>query len=174
MDLVARTNHAAALNDAHNPSLADQLVVRSTVEHGGEQARFEALYLGARVPQPGDFQPHIMTNEYQCMPWKREQIDAAGRYVLAEISGANAEALQCKLFEQLSMDKVNLSKVRLAWINRNPGAMLDHHPLMRVTFHAETGRDLDSRDSPLREPMSSVASNRHYPTVRHMPLCELF
>lgn len=87
LDLIAGTDRATPTRDRHDAGLPDQLSIRPSIEHGGEQSRLEALDLGARVSEPGHLQHHLVANLQQRVPWQREEVEARRRDILSQIGG---------------------------------------------------------------------------------------
>jgi hypothetical protein len=150
-DLITRAHLTVGRDHRHHTCLADQLVVGISIEYGGQQARLPPVELPARVAQPGDLddrrgaEPKPRTSR-QC-----EQVDASCGDVLADIAGGYSKARTSQLVVQLSVDQVNLAKIRLIRIPGNSRSVL--HPLaqMGVPLHSEPGQQPDAPSAGLGE-----------------------
>jgi hypothetical protein len=87
VDHVGRADEAAHEHDPHDAGLADEVAVRVTVEDGTHEAVLVAVDLRARVAQAGQLDDGVVAEVEPGADGQAEQVDAAGRDVLAEVAG---------------------------------------------------------------------------------------
>ena len=127
-DRVAGSHLAAASYDGHHPGLAHQPAVGVAAHHLPQQPGLEAVDLHARVAQPGDHDLGGVAEQQHGAGRQREQVDAAGRDVLAEVAGEHPGPSSCTSLEQLGVDQVHLAQVGLVGVAAHPGAVLHRPP----------------------------------------------
>ena len=118
--------------DAHDTGFSDQRAVGVPVEHRGHQPGLEFVELNAGIAQPGDFDDSIAPEMQPRAGWQREQIDAARRDVLAEVTRHHRVAACAQFLEQLSVDEMHLAQVRLGRIARHARTMFHRRATMGV------------------------------------------
>jgi hypothetical protein len=69
-----------------------------------------------------------------------EEIEAAGRDVLAHLSGGDAETGGAELVVQFGVKQVDLTQVGLLRIAGHPRAVLDRRAGVRIALDAEPGQ----------------------------------
>ena len=131
--------------------------MRLPYQDSRQQAVLKLFDLAAGIAQTGHLKHHVVANSKQGGFRKSEKIDAARRNVFAELCRRQVKALRCQFVEQLGVDQVNLTKVRLVGVYSHSGAMLDQVSLMGVSLDAEPGDDLDLGRPSLRESMFAVS-----------------
>ncbi len=94
---------------------------------------------------------------------ERRGFDAAGRDVLAHLTGRDGEAGGRQLSMQLRVEQVHLAQIGLGRIARHPRAVLDRLAHVRVVFDSEPRQELPdicfvtlSLPSGVRKPGSRV------------------
>jgi hypothetical protein len=113
VDDISWLHGAAAQDDSHDPGLAHEPPVLIAPKDGVEQAWLEGVDLSTRVAQPGDLDDCLGAYPELGALGQCEQVQIPGRDVLAKLARSDVEALPTNLGEQLSVDEVHLSEVRL-------------------------------------------------------------
>jgi hypothetical protein len=139
LDRVTALDLAPEQNDAHHAGLPHETTAPIAPEHGRQEARLEPVQLRARIAQTGDLDHCFVAKLQSGTDREAEQIDPARGDILAHVARRYDEPSSRKLVVQLRMNEVDLAKVRLSWIPRYPGAMLDSRSVVGVRFHAEPG-----------------------------------
>jgi hypothetical protein len=152
LDDVTLADCAARSRDRHDPGLSDELSIGSPADHRREQPTLKSLDLDTRISQAGHLE-HRLSDPQDRTLRQGQQIDAAGRNVLAEITGLHPETPQLQFIEELGMNQVHLTQIRLGGIDSNPRPVLYIAPLVRVPFHTQPSRDPDFRKDLFRKAM---------------------
>ncbi len=122
----------------------------------------------ARIAQTGHLKHRFVSNSEQRAPWQGEEIDASRGDVFSELSRTNAKTLRVQLVEQLGVDQVNLTKVRLVGVNPDAGPVLDKRPLMPIALDAEAGHDFDCGRRLLRKAMFAISRDGNDSSGTHL------
>jgi len=96
------------------PGFAHKGTVGVAVEDGSHQPLLKFVELDARIAQPGDLNDRLTSDVPPGAGWQRQQIDAAGRDVLAEVTRHDRVTACLQFLEQLGMDQMDLTQVR--WV----------------------------------------------------------
>jgi hypothetical protein len=157
-DRVARTHHAAHLDDAHDPGLVHDVPGLVPADDLLQQAVLEVVDLQAGIAQAGDLHDRLVA-EVQKSPGRQgEQVDAPGGDVLAEFARPDGEALVADFGEELLVNEVHLTQVRLGGVLRDPEAVLDGHAGVYVSLDSEAGQQGDAGSVGLNEGVLAVAA----------------
>jgi hypothetical protein len=146
------------------PALRMGLPPASRSSVAGHQPRLEAIELDAGVAQAGHPYFRRGADPQDRVDWQRQQIETAGQDILADVSSADHETLRFQLFQQLPVQQMDLSKVRLRGVVGNAGAVLYGGAKMCVTFHAETGLQVYPHPRMLAEPVRAGLTDGFDPT----------
>lgn len=159
-DGVAGTDPSPGDHDPHDAGLADQATLGVPIEHGVHQAWLKEVKLLAGVSQAGNLD-HDLADREPGARRQRQQIEAAGGDVLADIAGRNSEALAGQFVEQLGVDQMDLAQVRLRRIASYARTMPDGHARMTVALHAKPGQQGDRGLSPLGKAVMTATADRN-------------
>jgi hypothetical protein len=143
-DCVAGAYVAARNDDAHDPDLVGQLALRIAGSHARHQPGRKRLDLPARAAQARHLDDGAAPEMKPRSDRQAEQIEAVGRDVLAEIANRDAEAGVLQLGEELGVDEVDLTQVRLGRVFAHPGAMLYGDALVGVILDPQAGEQSDA------------------------------
>lgn len=117
---------------------------RVSFEGGRHQAGRNSIQLAARISKPCDLDDCAAHRQPRSSR-KREQVETSSRDVLANLTWSQVEPQLAQLVEKLRMEKMYLTKIGLAWIANDPGAVLHRLAEMRVSLHAESDQESNSR-----------------------------
>ena len=112
-------HRSAAGDDTHDPGESDDLAPIIGLDHLLEQAGLKIVDLLARVAEACD-RHHRIAEVQSSADGKCQQVDIPSGDVLAEFTGYDAVTAHAQFIEQLSMDQVHLSQVRLGRVCRYP------------------------------------------------------
>jgi len=132
-DRVAGPHLAAGDDDAHDARFTNQVAALVPAECGGHQTCLNAVQLGTRIAQTLHFD-NSPTEMQPCTYRQTEEIDTARRDVLAHLPGRDCETTRSQFVVQFGVDQVNLAQIGLGRVARDPRAVLDGDPLVRVAF----------------------------------------
>ena len=103
--------------------------------------------------------------------WQRQQIDAFGGDVLAEVGGLHDKTLAAQFVEQLGVDQMHLAQIGLGRIPADAGAVLDRLAHMGVAGDAESREQANAQGRRLAEVMAAAGADgddaAHDPSSRH-------
>src|SRR5579872_1305499 len=157
VDWIARPDGAARYYDRHDPGLADELSVRLPVQDRRQQAGLKLLDLMAGIAQTGHFEDHLASNSQQGARRQCEKVDTTCGDIFSELSRGHMKALRSQLIKQLCVNQMDLTKVWLAGVDADSGAVFNLASLMRIALNAEPGRDFDFVRRLFRKAMLAVS-----------------
>ena len=118
-DRVARPYIAAGQHDGHDSGFADEAAVLGTLQGRPHQTWLNAVQLGAGVAQTGHLDNRHVAETKARAGRQPQEIDTAGRHILAHLPGRDGEALFSELVMQLGVDQVHLTQIGLARVARH-------------------------------------------------------
>ena len=95
------------------------------------------------MAKPSDLHLSVLSDTEDRTDGKMQQFDPTSGDVLAHLSRTNRHALQRKLVMELSVDEVDLAKIRLTRIATHSTSVLHTHTQMRISVHSETSEEPD-------------------------------
>ena len=156
VDWVARANQPARSNDRHDPRFSNDLALRSAIEHGRQQARPEPFDLSAGITQS-------VTDSTTSAPMRsrvsrgRPSRSRPSVVMFSPRSAAvTSKPLLPQFCEELGLQEMHLTQVRLGRIDGDARAVLDRHALMGIALDATSRDDLDVRFRSLGKGMPRV------------------
>jgi hypothetical protein len=161
VDHVGRADEAAHEHDPHDAGLADEVAVRVTVEDGTHEAVLVAVDLRARVAQAGQLDDGVVAEVEPGADGQAEQVDAAGRDVLAEVARCHGEPATRELVEQLGLHEVDLPEVRRR-VRLASRPVLNCRAGVHVALDADPGREPHHVRVDFGEPVHSTPAHRHH------------
>src|SRR5574337_9975 len=159
---VSRPYHPARSHHPHDTRLTDQPTGFVPVQYRRHQPLSEGVELGARVAQSGHLNDCLPAESKLGADRQGEQVDAAGRDVLAHLTGRYIEPGSPQFVVQFGVDQVDLPQVRLGRVDRHSRAVLDRSPKVRVTFHAEAREQTNGGQWRLTERVRGTTTDRHH------------
>jgi hypothetical protein len=143
-DRIARPDAAAGDDDTHDAGFAKQVAVLVAFQGRCHQSRSDAVELGARIAQVGDFDDRRLPETKARAGGQPEQIDPARGDVFPHLTCRNDKPFFRELVVQLGVDQVYLAQVRCFGEVCHSRAMLDRAARMRVTFDSEPDQQLNA------------------------------
>lgn len=134
---IPHPHDAAGDHHRHHAAFADHAAVGGFVEHGGHQAGGEAVDVFAGAAEAGHFDQRFVPQPQAGTAREAEQVDPAGRNVLTQLAGANAEALFRQFIEQFGMHQVDLAQVGRIGVFPLVIAVLNRAPKVGIALDPE-------------------------------------
>src|SRR5437660_12823940 len=110
---VPATDVSPSKHDAHDASFSNKCAIGVALENRSHQSGLKSVELGTRIAQAGHLDDRVTSEVQPCALWQRQQIDAARRDVFADLARHHRVTACLQLLEQLGMEKVHLTQVRL-------------------------------------------------------------
>ena len=120
-----------------------------------------AVELRARVAQAGELDDGVLAEVEPGADGQGEQVDAAGRDVLAEVAGCHREPATSELVEQLGLHEVDLPEVRRR-VRLAARHVLHHRARVRIPLDPDPGRKPHHVLVDLGERVHSAPAHRHH------------
>lgn len=153
-DSVSGRHFAAFRYDRHDAG-SEAWSLRSALQ-SILQARLEAVDEDAGRTQAGKLQGRRSAKPEHSSQRKALEIEADGRDVLAEISGADVEARHPERAEQFARDEVDLAEIGRLRIAARQISVLHERSRMRIPLDAMAARQSDGKPGRLAETMPAV------------------
>ena len=156
-DRVTGADDAAGDDHAHHAGTSYDGAIGRATGHPLQQALVVRLDLHARVPEAFHADHGVGAEVEQGAGRQAEEVDAAGGHVLAEVTGGDPVPVSGDVVEQLSLEQVHLSEVRLVGIASHARPVLHQRTGMGIALDAEPLEQRDRRHLLLAEPVPRVA-----------------
>lgn len=137
---VSRPDDTGANDDGHDSRPTDQLAVRSASERGRHEAVVDRVELSTGISKPGYPDLGLVTKSENGIDRQSEELDPPRGDVLTHRTRFDRHTVGRQLVVQLSVDQVDLSKVGLSRISKDPRAVLHRLSEVRIPLDAETGQ----------------------------------
>jgi hypothetical protein len=162
-DLIACAHVTAGSDHRHHTRLADQLAVGIPIEYGRQQAREEPVELTAGIAQPGDLDERRGSELKPRTSRERKQVHASSRDVLSDAAGTHGKPHSLQLVVQLSVDQMDLAKIRLLGVSGNSRTVLNPLAQMHVALHTAPGKQPDAPSARFGEGVVAASADAHTP-----------
>jgi hypothetical protein len=162
-DLIACGHVTAGSDHRHHTRLADQLAVGIPIEYGRQQAREKPVELAAGIAQPGDLDERRGSELKPCTGRERKQVHASSRDVLSDVARAHGKPHSLQLVVELSVDEMDLAKIRLIGVSGNSRAVLHLLAQMHVALHTAPSKQPEAPSARFGEGMLATPADAHNP-----------
>lgn len=133
LDAISDSDDASEHDDTHDSRPTNQRAVTVAITDLLEQAGPERLDLRARVAQAGHRNQGRLTEPKNGPHRQIVELKIFRRDVLAKVARNHTVPAVCKHVEQFACKEMDLTQVRLAGVDSNPGAMLYERPGVSVS-----------------------------------------
>src|SRR5215813_11289882 len=167
VDRVTGADLPASQHDRHDACLAHEGAFFVPVQHGLHEPWPEPVKLDARIAQPSDLDQRAGAEQQPGTGREPEQVNAAGRHVLAHVAWRYLVPEQIQFVMQFGVDQMYLAQVRRIRIAGDPGQVLDRATRVHVAFDAESGYEFDRIPDRLAEGVPAVTADGGHEACWH-------
>ena len=158
-DGIVRANDAVGNDNPHHAGFSNKIAGLIAIENSRHEAALKAIDLHTGIPESRQLHNCRSANMQLRAAGKIEQWNSACCDVLAKLSRLDHEATLSELVEQLDVDEVHLSEVRLSGIARDAREMLNRLARVCIAFDAQPGAE---HDAGLRHLVKAVLTAQRY------------